>query len=43
MKLGINFLLWTVHVDEQYFSLFDKLKAVGYECDANRLLSTGDA
>ena len=31
MKLGINFLLWTGHVDEQYYPLFDKLKSVGYD------------
>ena len=31
MKLGINFLLWTVHVDEQHFPLFNKLKSVGYD------------
>ncbi|NQZ59233.1 MAG: sugar phosphate isomerase/epimerase [Lentisphaeraceae bacterium] len=31
MKIGINFLLWTIHVDEEHFHLFDKLKAVGYD------------
>jgi len=31
MKVGINFLLWTIHVDEQHFHLFDKLKAAGYD------------
>ena len=31
MKLGINFLLWTVHVTEEYYHLFDKLKKAGYD------------
>lgn len=31
MKAGINFLLWTVHVDEEHFPLFKKLKDVGYD------------
>jgi D-psicose/D-tagatose/L-ribulose 3-epimerase len=31
MKAGINFLLWTVHVEEEHFPLFKKLKAAGYD------------
>lgn len=31
MKIGFNLLLWTGHVTEENFSLFPKLKAVGYD------------
>jgi len=31
MKIGFNLLLWTGHVTEDNFSLFSKLKAVGYD------------
>lgn len=31
MKIGMNLLLWTGHVTEEHFPLFDKLKAVGFD------------
>ena len=31
MKTGFNLLLWTTHVTEAHFPLFEKLKAVGYD------------
>ena len=31
MKIGMNLLLWTAHVTEEYFPLFAKLKQAGYD------------
>lgn len=31
MKIGQNMLLWTIHVDEEHFPIFEKLKAVGFD------------
>jgi D-psicose/D-tagatose/L-ribulose 3-epimerase len=31
MKAGFNLLLWTTHVTEQHYPLFDQLKAAGYD------------
>ena len=31
MKIGINMLLWTNHVTEQYFGVFEKLKKTGFD------------
>ena len=31
MKIGFNLLLWTTHVTEEHFPLFDKLKLAGYD------------
>jgi D-psicose/D-tagatose/L-ribulose 3-epimerase len=31
MKTGFNLLLWTTHVTEGHFPLFEKLKAAGYD------------
>jgi D-psicose/D-tagatose/L-ribulose 3-epimerase len=31
MKTGFNLLLWTTHVTDAHFPLFEKLKAVGYD------------
>ena len=31
MKTGFNLLLWTTHVTETHFPLFDRLKAAGYD------------
>ncbi|MEO0337821.1 MAG: sugar phosphate isomerase/epimerase family protein [Bacteroidota bacterium] len=31
MRIGMNMLLWTDHVTEQYFPLIEKLKLTGYE------------
>lgn len=31
MKIGMNMLLWTTFVDESYFPIIEKLKAVGYD------------
>jgi len=31
MKIGFNLLIWTTHVTEAHFPLFEKLKAVGYD------------
>ncbi len=31
MKIGINLLLWTEHVREEHFGLFQALKAVGID------------
>ena len=31
MKIGLNMMLWTTHVTEAHFPLFDRLKAVGYD------------
>ena len=31
MKAGFNLLLWTSHVTEEHFPLFEKLKAAGYD------------
>ena len=31
MKIGMNMLLWTTFVDESYFPLIERLKAVGYQ------------
>lgn len=31
MKIGMNMLLWTNHVDEQHYPLIEKLKQTGFE------------
>lgn len=31
MKTGFNLLLWTAHVTNDYFQIFEKLKATGYD------------
>ena len=31
MKIGFNMLLWTPHVTEEHFPLFEKLKETGYD------------
>jgi D-psicose/D-tagatose/L-ribulose 3-epimerase len=31
MKIGLNMMLWTTHVTEEHFPLFDTLKAIGYD------------
>jgi len=31
MKVGMNMLLWTNHVTEQHYPIFDQLKETGYE------------
>jgi len=31
MKAGFNLLLWTTHVTEKHYPLFDKIKAAGYD------------
>lgn len=31
MKIGMNMLLWTNHVTEQHYPVFDKLKRTGFE------------
>ena len=31
MKIGMNMLLWTTYVDEQYYPVLDKIKATGYD------------
>ena len=31
MKTGMNLLLWTTHVTEEHFPLFEKLKNTGFE------------
>ena len=31
MKIGMNMLVWTAHVQEHHFSLFTKLKQIGYD------------
>lgn len=31
MKIGMNMLLWTAHVREEHYGLFDQLKAIGYD------------
>lgn len=31
MKIGMNMLLWTTSVDEQYFPLIEKLKTTGFD------------
>ena len=31
MKIGFNMLLWTTHVTEEHFHVFEKLKAAGYD------------
>jgi len=31
MKAGFNMLLWTTHVTEEHFPLFEKLRSVGYD------------
>ncbi len=31
MKIGMNMLLWTTFVDEQYFPILEKLKETGYD------------
>lgn len=31
MKIGLDMLLWTPHVTEEHFPLFDKLKSIGYD------------
>lgn len=31
MKIGMNMLLWTNHVTEQHYQVFDKLKETGFE------------
>ncbi|GGW22368.1 sugar phosphate isomerase/epimerase family protein [Arenibacter certesii] len=31
MKIGMNMLLWTNHVTEQYFPIVEKIKATGYD------------
>ncbi|MCF2946530.1 sugar phosphate isomerase/epimerase [Paraglaciecola aquimarina] len=31
MKIGINFLLWTTHVEEKHFHLFSILKKAGFD------------
>ena len=31
MKTGFNLLLWTTHVTDAHFPLFEKLKAAGYD------------
>ncbi len=31
MKVGFNMLLWTTHVTEEHFPLFDAIKKIGYD------------
>jgi len=31
MKVGFNLLLWTTHVTEEHFGLFEKLRSAGYD------------
>ncbi|HEX41807.1 MAG TPA: sugar phosphate isomerase/epimerase [Phycisphaerales bacterium] len=31
MKVGFNMLLWTTHVTEEHFGLFDAIKKIGYD------------
>lgn len=42
MKIGFNLLLWTGHVTEDNFSLFRKLKAVGYDGVEIPIFDTSD-
>lgn len=42
MKIGFNLLLWTGHVTEDNFSLFPKLKAVGYDGVEIPIFDTSD-
>lgn len=31
MKIGLNMMLWTTHVDQSHVPLFDTLKSIGYD------------
>ncbi len=42
MKIGFNLLLWTGHVTEENYSLFPKLKAVGYDGVEIPIFDTSD-
>ncbi|TLD70046.1 sugar phosphate isomerase/epimerase [Phragmitibacter flavus] len=42
MKIGFNLLLWTGHVTEDNFSLFPKLKAIGYDGVEIPIFDTSD-